>query len=146
MPVELTELLTYHHPHVLKRYQQDYPNNRLTAEEALQELLKFLWLSQKLQHDRQHAPDNPALHFHSTMHEEMQEIDDMWHTFILFTQDYSDFCQRFFGEYLHHAPVTDDLPMLSEQEYQTSLENYLSYIYDHLGEETVVKWFQAHEG
>lgn len=145
MHEDLQQVLTYTHPHVLKRYEKDYPRNALQAEEAFQELLKFLWLSQKLQHDRQQSPDDPTLHFHSAVHEEMKEIDDMWHTFILFTQDYSDFCQRFFGKYLHHYPTTDDDILPSNEEYQKNLENYLSYIYDHLGEETVVKWFQAQE-
>lgn len=31
-------------------------------------------------------------------------VDEAWHTFILFTRDYTDFCQNAFGTYLHHAP------------------------------------------
>jgi len=31
-------------------------------------------------------------------------VDEAWHTFILFTREYTDFCQRAFGGYLHHAP------------------------------------------
>ena len=31
-------------------------------------------------------------------------VDIGWHTFILYTRDYSDFCQRVAGRYLHHAP------------------------------------------
>lgn len=145
MHEDLRQLLTYTNSHVLQRYEKDYPRNVLKAEEAWPELLKFLWLSQKLQHDRRQSPNDTSLHFQSAVHEEMQEIDDMWHTFILFTQDYTDFCQRYFGRYLHHQPTTEDEATLSAQEYQNSLENYLSYIYDHLGEETVIKWFRAYD-
>jgi hypothetical protein len=31
-------------------------------------------------------------------------IDEVWHQFILFTQEYSYFCKRFFGTYLEHSP------------------------------------------
>ncbi len=31
-------------------------------------------------------------------------VDEAWHQFILYTKQYSDFCQRFFGRYLHHRP------------------------------------------
>ena len=32
-------------------------------------------------------------------------VDDAWHTFILSTRDYTAFCERAFGGYLHHAPA-----------------------------------------
>lgn len=31
-------------------------------------------------------------------------VDEAWHTFILFTREYADFCERAFGGFLHHAP------------------------------------------
>jgi hypothetical protein len=31
-------------------------------------------------------------------------VDEVWHQFILFTAQYLDFCQRFFGRYIHHSP------------------------------------------
>lgn len=31
-------------------------------------------------------------------------IDEVWHQFVLFTAQYSEFCARFAGHYLHHAP------------------------------------------
>jgi hypothetical protein len=31
-------------------------------------------------------------------------VDEVWHHFILFTQQYMDFCQRFFGRYMSHSP------------------------------------------
>ncbi len=32
-------------------------------------------------------------------------IDAVWHEFILFTDAYIDFCERFFGEYIGHSPA-----------------------------------------
>jgi hypothetical protein len=32
-------------------------------------------------------------------------VDEAWHEFILFTRDYQDFCQKVFGQFLHHIPT-----------------------------------------
>jgi len=31
-------------------------------------------------------------------------VDVIWHSFILDTQDYMDFCNKVYGAYLHHSP------------------------------------------
>ena len=31
----------------------------------------------------------------------------MWHTFVLFTPAYIDFCVRHFGIYIHHQPTSE---------------------------------------
>ena len=33
-----------------------------------------------------------------------KRLDDGWHAFILHTIDYMQFCNRFFGHYVHHVP------------------------------------------
>lgn len=35
-----------------------------------------------------------------------QEVDEVWHNFILFTREYGYFCKRIFGEFIHHTPNT----------------------------------------
>lgn len=34
-----------------------------------------------------------------------EELDEYWHTFILDTQEYHEFCDEVFGGYLHHVPA-----------------------------------------
>jgi len=34
------------------------------------------------------------------------EVDEVWHTFILFTREYAEFCQAAFGTFIHHVPRT----------------------------------------
>lgn len=34
-----------------------------------------------------------------------QVVDDLWHEFILYTRNYSSFCRRAFGGFLHHTPA-----------------------------------------
>lgn len=33
-----------------------------------------------------------------------QVVDDLWHTFILYTKDYRDFCENSFGRFIDHIP------------------------------------------
>ena len=38
-------------------------------------------------------------------------VDEVWHDHILHTKNYIDFCNKMFGEYLHHVPknlITND--------------------------------------
>lgn len=37
-----------------------------------------------------------------------REIDEFWHTHILFTKKYFEDCHNIFGEYIHHNPAEDD--------------------------------------
>lgn len=140
---ELSQLLEYSNNQILNRYQNDYPNNSLAAEEALRELLKYFWLNQKYLMDYNNNPNVESIQFYLSIHEEMKEIDDMWHTFLLFTKEYAEFCHHYFGTFIHHHPTHDE-EKLSEQEFEIDLTRYLSYIYDNLGEETVKKWFNEY--
>ena len=39
-------------------------------------------------------------------------VDEAWHEMILITREYTYFCERAFGRYLHHNPdSTIDVPM-----------------------------------
>lgn len=138
---ELNALLQYQNPAVLKLYVQNYPDNKLSAEDAFQETLKYLWLSKKHQHERQSQPDNSELPPRCIMLQSMREIDQMWHEFILFTKDYCQFCEDYFGEYLHHMPnIFDNMPVSREEEAK-EIAKLLPYIYDNLGEQTMRVWF-----
>lgn len=130
---ELKTLMSYKNQAVLDRYKKDFPNNILSGEESFTQLMKFMWLALKAQAD--------GKTFTCAIHEEMLEIDHMWHTFILFTRDYQHFCEKYLGNFFHHSPNTELESKLSDEEYETELTEYLSYIYDHLGEETVRVWF-----
>lgn len=140
--LSLSQLLSYQNKNVLSRYSRDFPNNQLSAEEALAELIKFFWLSDLHEKEKVTNSDE-ALLFTCMMHEEMREIDDMWHTFLLFTKEYQEFCWSYFGYFIHHAPFTEDNKRIVNERYPIELERFLSYLYDKLGQETVMKWFKA---
>jgi len=33
-----------------------------------------------------------------------RRVDEVWHQFVLFTEEYERFCRRFFGKFMHHEP------------------------------------------
>ena len=41
-------------------------------------------------------------------------VDAFWHTFILFTPQYSEFCASAYGFYVHHQPHTSATPVPAE--------------------------------
>ena len=71
----------------------------------------------------------------------------MWHNFILFTQDYEGFCLSNFGRYIHHQPEKRKQQewynnSINIEEHRKKLEGLYENIYDHLGEETLLTWYE----
>jgi hypothetical protein len=139
-PAQLRELLTYYNEDILSRFTDMF---EVTDEEALdifQETKKFLYVCQV---DGVFIPDDLLI------------LDEMWHNFILFTKEYHAFCDRYFNRYFHHLPASKKEkeeqkrknlqdPETSRAAYVQKLEHVISTVYDQLGEQTVVKWFQVY--
>lgn len=141
---ELTEVLNYSNPNVVQRFEINQPKDAYRSNQLFTEMLRYLWLCEKHDFDKVNDPDNPSLQFIPVMHEEMRAIDNMWHEFILITRDYHDFCQHYFGHFLHHEPNMRETLNYSETEFVESLTLFLNYTYDVLGEETLKLWFHEH--
>ncbi len=138
---KLSELLGYRNKYVIERYCKEFDASEEQANDMFNEMLKFLWISVK---NRLEQGQDKNLNAHIAIHHEMKKIDDMWHTFILFTKHYFEFSEKYFGYYIHHSPTTNDDPKPSEEEFKTQFETFLSYVYDHLGEKTLKKWFSEY--
>jgi DNA polymerase III gamma/tau subunit len=134
----LAAILAYQNEDVISRFTDLLAVEQQEARDIFQETKKFLYLSQLM----------PAF-----IPDDLLILDEMWHNFILFTRDYQDFCQTYFQKYLHHLPATrqekveqarlrEQDPQLSKERYLERMEVLLEATYDHLGEETVRKWFQ----
>lgn len=136
----LSQWLQYKNQSVFDRYQKDYPQSKMPPEEAFCELIKYMWLCHQHRNDKLKCHDS-VLDFTCVMHIEMREIDQMWHTFLLFTKDYYEFCMKYIGEFFHHHPLNDEDKNISTEKYKIELQRYLIYIYDKLGEQTLIKWF-----
>lgn len=146
MIIKLNKLLKYKNTKIIERYDSQFPNSTLSGRDALNEFMKYVWLCHKHEYDKTESPTDQALQFQCTIHTEMEEIDNMWHTFLLFTKDYQSFCNQYLnGSFFHHDPLPRKTKKISPKRYELELEKYLSYIYENLGEETVVKWFKFSE-
>jgi hypothetical protein len=98
-------------------------------------MLKWLYLCYRAAIDR---PEG----FACSMFPEIEKIDWMWHTFLLFTRDYADFCAGRFGFFLHHAPneAEGEAPA-DEAAYRAALEQMYAFVYDVLGGQTLRAWY-----
>lgn len=83
-------LANYDVSYIFYRLVQVDKWSRKSARKVLQQYKNFLFLQKK--YGLQHRII-PSL-----------EIDAVWHAHILHTKDYAEFCQEFFGRFLHHVP------------------------------------------
>jgi hypothetical protein len=135
-PISLEELLAYRHRGVVCRYAKDHHAAPAEAEEVFQQLLKWLYLCAR-------AADGLE-GFGCVVSPDIEKIDWMWHTFLLFTRDYADFCECYLGTFIHHVPNEDedeDETPVDQDAYRTALERQFSFVYDVLGEETLTAWY-----
>lgn len=58
MHPDLKDLLDYRNHKIITRYNMDYPTAAMQAEEALHELMKFIWLCHKHKTDKLLYPDD----------------------------------------------------------------------------------------
>ena len=84
-----------------KTLQDGLFRSRKEYLEAFTEVKKFLWLCAA--NDRSY----PMM---------SRGIDELWHQFILFTVEYHNFCDRYFGQYIHHAPAIASIPTPDSKE------------------------------
>lgn len=84
------KLRSYHNDSVVSRFARDYKVNENDALRVFKETKQFLYDCSKSA-----KPLTPP----------SKEVDQMWHTFILFTKDYAAFCLKHFGKFIHHTPI-----------------------------------------
>jgi hypothetical protein len=98
---------------VLERYASDYLASLEDAKTLERELKRYLILC-ALYPNQRYVMGGP--------------VDDLWHTFLLFTQLYVEFCEQVAGRFIHHVPADPyDGPaklLKWEREYATFLCDY----------------------
>lgn len=144
----LAETLSYQNPDVVARFSVDHEVAATDAEEIFTEIKRWLWLCAKRTIDER---DGKKEVFVVPLFNEAYAIDLMWHTFLLFTEDYAKFCQDYFGFFVHHRPrpesereawltkVAAD-PEGAKLERRANLRKVYEYIIRELGEETLRRW------
>lgn len=126
---KLSQILVYDNAPVINQFCKENPE--ISFEQTKQiflDLLSWLWLSEH------------RLQRQLTTHiiAPLAKLDKMWHCFILHTQDYTEFCQKYFNRYLHHVvePIGYEHTMSTDE-----LSAYLGDCFDQLGEEWLLRNF-----
>jgi len=136
-PVTLATVLAYRHPGVVRRYMKEHNASASEAREVFRGMLKWLYLCYR----------SSDAGIACAMTPELEKIDWMWHAFVLFTIDYAQFCERYFGFFLHHVPNAEDdddvVARADSEESRSKLEQQLGLVYDVLGRRTLTDWYDC---
>lgn len=144
----LEDVLAYQNDDLVFKFMENWDLTEAETRELFEETKKWLWVSAKAISARSRGEGGPKM----VVAQSMILMDEMWHQFILFTRDYRLFCKEYIGFFLNHAPTTksekkagvaeatqDPEAFLAKM--QEMLEKQYSFIYDNLGEPTLVKWY-----
>ena len=93
-PQPVTEILSYRHERLLQRYMTD---NGATTENAQQTFTAFKQFMIVCA-----VKPGPKI--------TSEPIDHMWHSFLLFTKDYKQFCDNYLGRFINHEPFEQAAP------------------------------------
>ena len=139
----LEQALAYRNDQILYKFQERFDVSFEEADELFEETKKWLWL-QVAARKRGGPP--------FVMTVSMAMVDEMLHTFILFTREYIGYCDDNYGVYLHHTPMTkaqkdtrlaqfkrERQQMLAEE--AAFLARMYAFVYDTLGEPTLLRWY-----
>jgi hypothetical protein len=90
---KLDAIMAYENPAVVARYVADHNATPAQSEEV--------WTAWK-----QFAATCHLMEGRKTT---SKPVDDMWHTFLLHSRSYAEFCAKFLdGHFLHHEPSADE--------------------------------------
>ncbi len=119
----LAKALAFPMDHVVRRYVKDHGLPLEVAREHEVELKKYLAL----------CALRPGGGYGMS-----RVIDELWHTFIIFTPDYHLFCETIADRYLHHQPATEEdlRDGKNTEDYLRTLSTYRV----HFGEPPVHIW------
>jgi hypothetical protein len=142
----LAETLEYRNPAVVARFAEAWPVSVPDAEDVFAETLRWLWLGDRIRSDETRAS------FALVITPGLRIIDEMWHTFLLFTREYRSFCQDHFGAFLDHGPTTVEEHAQAAADRARDPQGYMAgyaanlraqclFVCAELGAATAQKWY-----
>lgn len=113
----INAIMDYKMPQVVARCKKDHDYSDEDMVILEQELKRYLALSVVT------TKDDLGTGMYSS------DVDNLWHSFILFTPEYADFCHTHMGHFIHHMPETDEIRSPEKQEasrkdFQAFVNNY----------------------
>lgn len=138
-----TAVMNYRHSELMLRFGDRFDLPTKECERIFDETKRWLYLVGK------HSESN----FNPAIWDCMTVIDEMWHEFMLYSEDYSDFCLKYFGRYIHHLPthssdksktrtrlLNGDLEAIERQ--RIEIDRLISLVFDLFGRNIARLWFQ----
>ena len=141
----LEKVLTYQNQNILNRFLALFPMPKEEAAIIYEDMKRWLWLYATVLKRKETKPDTPDVYISMSL----VILDEMWHSFILNTEAYTQFCQANFGTYLHHPPLIpkwfENVKKHGEERSdEIILEEMISLVYDELGEAVASRWFDEY--
>ncbi len=148
----LADLLKYKNPEVVARFCQDNGCDKSFGNKVFQDLLRFFFLNSQIAHYSKLKSMGKSIGREIPTQikilDSMLIIDEMWHTFILYTKEYELFSKKYFDTYIHHEPK----PTLRTRgkgirliDASHEVELFLTFIWDELGESVLDRWVVGYE-
>lgn len=138
----LDNVLNYKNEGVLLRFMDEFGIGKNDATRIFEDMLRWLWLNAlhtvELKNGTKGIPGRLGIRA------EQLVIDEMWHIFMIYTEDYRNFCEKHFGFFIHHAPNDAPKESLSAENLESYLIQYLTYVHHHLGHATMCRWFEEY--
>ncbi len=137
----LKTVLSYSNRDVVDRFSRDFNYSRLSAQFIFKDMLRFLWMTQRVRSENFKRLRSRSRPFDFQMLGFWLPIDQMWHTFIVFTADYAKFSSDYFGCFIHHEPGRSGDGDTGQGLSKAMLKTYMEVVYDELGERVLERWF-----
>jgi hypothetical protein len=143
----LDEVMAYQNETVIAGFLKGYAVTPDEARDLFEQTKRMLWLMNEMRHDQ--LPQTFGID------NSLRGLDAMWHTFILFTRDYQQFCLSLFGRFVHHAPAVpgpeetaariQEFAGLSPEQVTAKLADekrlQYTYVFKKLGKDVFIKWY-----
>lgn len=133
----LEHILSYKCDDVIDGFMKSFSVSNTESQEIFKEMLRWIWYCNSPQSVGYRSIDSSIL-----------IIDEMWHTFILYTKEYHNFCHEYLGYYLHHSPTKkSDAIEFKKQTRKEVLEikkTQYELVYDLLGKNVFINWYQTY--
>ena len=138
----LRKALAYQNDEVVHKFVSNWDVTVDEARELFAETLRMLWMVNKCRARGRPFKIEPALFI----------LDQMWHTFALFTPEYRAYCRMAYGRFLDHKPTTradraagrelaDRDPAAFEELRLEEATYRWQMVIDTFGEQTLLKWW-----
>jgi hypothetical protein len=131
------DIVNYRNANIIEAFRKVYKVSDTEAEDIFIQMLNWFIFC-----------ENPKSEGYRNIDDSTVIIDEMWHTFILFTPDYFKFCKKYIGHYIHHMPSTNAVLAAQRERAQEEIiekkRKQYELVYDILGKETFVKWYHEY--